>query len=207
MEIGIILLAILLLGAVYLLWLRPWQLHWGATAEELARSMPGDEVVAAPSFNATRAVTVEAPAQAIYPWIIQMGVTPRAGWYSYDLLDNLGRPSAESLMPELQQIFPGQLIPMSPDGKNGLYVKAYEKDRWILWGDLAGDTTWAWGFYPDGKGRTRLITRVRSKYRWGFPQAFFNLLLEFCDMIMMRKCMLDIKARAEKLVRGDRKAV
>lgn len=202
MEILIALAAMIFLAVVYLLWLRPWQLHWGATADELARPMEGDTLVAAPSFDATRAVTVHAPAQAIFPWIIQMGVSPRAGWYSYDLLDNLARPSADHLLPELQQIYPGQLIPMSPDGKNGLFVKAYEKDRWILWGDQAGDTTWVWGFYPDGKGQTRLITRVRSKYRWHFSQAFFNLLLEFCDIIMMRKCMLGIKARAEKLTHG-----
>jgi hypothetical protein len=77
----------------------------------------GDEIVGKPSFNATRAVTINAPAKNIYPWIVQMGVS-RAGWYSYDLLDNLGRRSAESILPEHQNIQVGDLIPISPDGRH-----------------------------------------------------------------------------------------
>lgn len=194
---------LLLVGVVYFRWLRPWQLRWGAREDEVVRAMPGDEVVPGPSFNATRAVTIHAPPQAIYPWIVQIGMN-RAGWYSYDLLDNLGRPSAQTLRPELQQIYPGQLIPMSPDGKYGMVVKAFEPETWILWGDPAGDTSWVWGIYPEGSGRSRLITRVRMKYRWLGLSAVFNLLIEFCDLVMMRRCMLNIKARAETLARlGD----
>lgn len=84
---------------VYLTLFRPWQLRWGATDDEIKRAMPGDDIVGKPSFNATRAVTINAPAENIYPWIVQMGVK-RAGWYSYDLLDNLGRKSAESILAE-----------------------------------------------------------------------------------------------------------
>jgi len=113
-----------ILAVAYFAWIRPWQLRWGATDEELTRAMPGDGLVTKPSFDATRAVTVQAAPQAIYPWIVQIGVT-RAGWYSYDLLDNLGRPSARWLLPEHQQIYVGQLIPMSPDGKYGIYVKEF----------------------------------------------------------------------------------
>jgi hypothetical protein len=191
---------LIVLSVVYFLWIRPWQLRWGATNEELIRPVPGDDEVAAPSFDATRGVTVHAPAEAIYPWIVQIGVN-RAGWYSYDLLDNLGRPSAKRLLPEFQKIFPGQLIPMSPDGKFGIYVKGFRENEWILWHDKAGDTTWFWGIYPEGENRSRLITRVRMKYRWDSPAAIFNLLIEFCDIIMMRKCMLGIKVRAESLAR------
>lgn len=183
--------------AVYFRRIRPWQLRWGATGEELARPMPGDEIVARPSFNATRAVTIQAAAEHIYPWIRQMGVT-RAGWYSYDLLDNLARPSAERLIPELQETYPGQVIPMSPDGKVGMYVKDFCPDEWMLWWDQKGTTTWAWGIYPDGDGRSRLITRVRARYEWFSLAAPFNLLVEFADIIMMRKCLLGIKARAEQ---------
>jgi hypothetical protein len=197
----ILFLAIFAVG--YCLWIRPWQLRWGATEAELTRSMPGDMEVTAPSFDATRGVTVQAPVEAIYPWIVQIGMT-RAGWYSYDLLDNLGRPSAERLLPEHQQIYPGQLIPMSPDGKYGIYVKAFRENEWILWHDQAGDTTWFWGLYPDGNGRTRLVARVRMKYRWNSPAAVFNLLIEFCDWFMLRKCLLGIKARAEALANQPR---
>lgn len=182
--------------------LRPWQLRWGATEAELTRAMPGDADVPAPSFAATRGVTVHAPPQAIYPWIVQIGIT-RAGWYSYDLLDNLGRPSAQQLLPEHQEIYAGQLIPMSPDGKYGVYVKAYQENEWILWNDQEGDTTWFWGLYPEGENRTRLVTRVRMKYHWNSPAALFNLLVEFGDLPMMRKCLLGIKERAEKFYQED----
>lgn len=185
--------------ALYLKWIRPWQLRWGATDEELTRTMPGDEDIPMPTFNATRGVTVNAPPEAIYPWIVQIGMT-RAGWYSYDLLDNLGRPSARQLLPEYQQIYTGQLIPMSPDGKQGNYVKDFHANEWILWNDKEGVTTWFWGFYPEGENRTRLVTRVRMKYLWNSPAALFNLLIEFADMPMMRKCLLGIKERAEALV-------
>jgi hypothetical protein len=73
--IGITLLVLVFL---YLVFFRPWQLRWGATDAEVKRSMPGDEIVGKPSFNATRSVTIHAPAQNIYPWIVQMGVS-RAG--------------------------------------------------------------------------------------------------------------------------------
>jgi hypothetical protein len=186
------------LAVAYFVWIRPWQLRWGATDEEVRRPMPGDGLVSSPSFDATRAVTVQAPPRSIYPWIVQMGMT-RAGWYSYDLLDNLGRPSARRLIPELQQIYAGQIIPMSPDGKYGVYVKEFRENEWILWNDKEGDTSWVWGMYPTQDGKTRLITRIRTKYRWLGLTALFNLLIEFGDIIMMRKCMLGIKERAEAL--------
>jgi len=89
--------------SVYLLLIRPWQLRWGATDEEVVRTMPGDDIVKHPTFNATRAVTINARPEAIWPWLVQMGMA-RAGWYSYDWIDNLGRPSAERLIPELQHL-------------------------------------------------------------------------------------------------------
>jgi hypothetical protein len=82
--------------AAYLRLIRPWQLRWGATDAEVGRSMPGDVDVPRPTFNATRAVTVAARPDQIWPWLIQIGVG-RAGWYSYDWLDNLGRHSAERI--------------------------------------------------------------------------------------------------------------
>lgn len=183
------------IGSAYLKVIRPWQLRWGATEKEIKRSMPGDDLVSNPSFDATRAVTIRAQPEDIYPWIVQIGMT-RAGWYSYDILDNLGRPSAREIKPELQNIQIGTIIPMSPDGKQGLKVHSFAPGRWILWTDDAVDTSWAWGLFPEDN-HTRLITRVRMKYRWNSPMAIFNLLIEFTDVIMMRKCMLGIKDRAE----------
>lgn len=186
--------------AGYMLCLRPWQLRWGATDDEVSRSMPGDEVVSRPTFKATRAVTIRARPEEIWPWLVQIGET-RAGWYSYDWLDNLGRPSAERIHPEWQQVAVGDLIPVSPDGKAGLWVKAFEPDRWMLWWDKNGDTTWYWGLYPLDESRTRLLTRVRMRYRLTSPVILFDLLVEFTDIIMMRRCLLGIKRRAEQMSR------
>ncbi|MCP4139601.1 MAG: hypothetical protein GY755_04820 [Chloroflexi bacterium] len=191
-------LILIFLVVLYLKTIRPWQLHWGARNEEINRSIPGDDIVSNASFNATRAVTINAPPENIYPWIVQMGLS-RAGWYSYDLLDNLARKSAESILPEFQKIEIGDLIPMSPDGKQGIWVKEFRENKWMLWWDKIGDTSWVWEIYPDGNNRCRLVTRVRMKYRWLSFSAIFNLIIEFFDFPMMRKCMLGIKKRAESI--------
>ncbi len=99
------------LGA-YLLAIRPRQLQWGATDEEVKQPLPGDEVVEHPTFNATRAVTVGARPEDIWPWLVQIGFH-RAGWYSYDW-DNLFRSSAESIIPDLQHIGIGASSPWGP---------------------------------------------------------------------------------------------
>lgn len=81
--------------------------------------MSGDDVVKHPTFNATRAVTIRARPEEIWPWLVQIGVT-RAGWYSYDWLDNLGKPSAQRILPQFQQVAVGDVVPLSPDGKQGM---------------------------------------------------------------------------------------
>jgi hypothetical protein len=147
-------------------------------------------------------VTIHASVENIFPWIVQMGVN-RAGWYSYDLLDNLARPSAEVILPEHQNIQVGDVVPMSPDGKQGMWVKDFRSNEWMLWWDKLGDTSWVWGTYPYDEASSRLVTRVRVKYRWFSPAILFNLLIEFFDILMMRKCMLGIKRRAEALPRAQ----
>jgi len=203
--IGLAALGAVLFG-VYLRFIRPWQLRWGATDEEVARAMPGDGVVKQPTFNATRAVTIQARPEEIWPWLVQIGIT-RAGWYSYDWLDNLGHHSAERIIPEWQHVAVGDLIPISPDGKAGMRVKAFEPNQWMLRWDNKGDVTWYWGLYPQDDSQTRLITRVRSSYRWTKPSILFSLLVAFTDIVMMRKCMLGIKQRAERARRQASKAV
>jgi hypothetical protein len=80
---------------------RHWHLRWGATDAEVASSMPGDELVPEMSFNAARAITIAAPPEDVWPWIVQLG-TGQAGFYSYDLFDNHGRPSADRILPQFQ---------------------------------------------------------------------------------------------------------
>ena len=186
-------------ASAYLAWLRPRQLRWGATDAEVGRPMPGDELVARPHFDATRAITVHAGPEHIWPWLLQMGIG-RAGWYSYDLIDNLGRPSARHILPEYQEPKAGALVPMSPVGEFGVYVRAFVPCQWLLWDDKGqGKTTWVWGLYPVDENTTRLVARVRMHYDWLSPVILFDLLLDVGDIVMMRKCLLGIKERAEAL--------
>lgn len=195
---SVVLGSLAVLAGSYWRWIRPWQLTWGSTDAEVAAAMPGDDVVGRASFNATRAVSIAAPPECIYPWLVQMGVG-RAGWYSYDVLDNLARPSATAILPEHQQIEVGDVVPMSPDGTQGMRVLDFRQDEWLLWWDGVGDSTWAWSIEPGDDGASRLVSRVRMRYRWLSPSILFGLLVEFFDLVMMRRAMLGIKQRAEAL--------
>jgi hypothetical protein len=182
---------------VYVFIIRPWQLRWGATDEEVARTMPGDEFVENPTFNATRAVTISAPPELIWPWLIQIGYK-RAGWYSYDWIDNLGKPSADRIIPELQNLKEGDLIPMGPIENFGFNVHTIVPNHYMLWGEHGG-MSWLWHLNQIEENKTRLITRVRLKYEWTHPIILGYLFLDVGDIVMMRKCMLGIKQRAESL--------
>lgn len=199
LSIGIGLISLLI---IYMRWIRPWQLRWGATDEELTHPMPGDELLEKPHFNATRAVTINARPEHIWPWIMQIGFT-RAGWYSYDIIDNLGRPSATEIIPELQDLKVGDKVPLSR--WTFQVVKEIIPYKTMLWiGDYeenakATDGTWVWGLYPLDEQRTRLVTRLRGRYHWFSPWILLMLVVDVGDIIMMRKCMLGIKQRSEVL--------
>jgi hypothetical protein len=183
----------------YLLVIRPWQLRWGATEKEVERAMPGDELVTEPDLDTTRAVTVEASPEEIWPWLVQMGYR-RAGFYSYDRLDNAGIPSAERILPEYQDLKVGDEIPI--DRVNRMKVVVLESPRVMAWNLPGIGFTWAWGLYPEGEGRTRLVSRIHMKYVWKFPVILGYFMIDVGDFIMMRKCMLGIKRRAEEAAAG-----
>lgn len=197
--IGVAALGVVSFG-VYLRFIRPWQLRWGATDEEVARAMPGDDVVKHPTFNATRAVTIQARPEEIWPWLVQIGCT-RAGWYTYDWIDNAGIHSAEHILPDFQHLAVGDFIPMTPDGKQGMWVKAFEPNQWMLWAAKEDQSTWLWGLYTQDDRHTRLITRLRVRYTWTLPSVLYYLLQDVGDIVMMRKCLLGIKQRAERASR------
>ena len=203
LTIAIIAAAAILIAVAFFGWYRPWQLSWGATPEDLARSMPGDEIVRRPIFNATRGVTVNAPPEEIWPWIVQIGFW-RAGWYTYDLLDNAGRHSAERIAPELQHMEVGDLVPLGPGKDSGLRVKEFVPNRSMVWGSKKDDrTTWVWSLDPMPDGKTRLLTRVRAPISWAEPLTILWLVMfELADFPMMRKCLFGIKRRAETLAAG-----
>ncbi len=181
-----------LLGS-YLSIIRPWHIRWGATDEEFRRAMPGDEFIPDATLNTTRAITIQATPEEIWPWLVQMGYG-RAGWYSYDRLDNHGRPSATRIIPELQRkLQPGEFL-VKEQG-HGFKIMAVEENRYVV---LGPQISWALALYPQSDGSTRLVERLRAKYHWTHPQGIVLAgMLDVGDFIMMRKMLLNLKARVE----------
>ncbi len=182
---------------------RRWHLRWGATPAEIESALPGDALVPRAEFRATRAITIEAPPNKVWPWLVQVGCL-RGGWYSNDLLDNLGRPSATSIVPGLQHLEVGQWVPMSPRGepsdRTALKVHSFQVNEWLLWSKP--DSSWVWQLTPTSDNGTRLVTRIHAVYDWRHPlMAFLGvLLMEFGDFAMIRRMLRGIKRRAEYLV-------
>jgi hypothetical protein len=179
---------------------RRWHLRWGATPAEVASTLPGDDLMPRAQFRCTRAITIDAPAQAVWPWLVQVGCL-RGGFYSNDLLDNLGHPSAREIVAALQHLEVGQWVPMSPTPSDAtaLKVDSFEVNRWLLW--RKPDSTWVWTLTELGDGKTRLVTRVHALYDWMKPaSALLGLvLMELGDFAMMRRMLRGIKERAETL--------
>lgn len=201
-------------AAGYVLALRPRLLHWGATAQEAADPLPGDELVRTPRMQSTRAVTIKAPAADVWPWLVQLGAG-RGGMYSYDFLENavgLGMHSADRVLPEYQQLGVGDAIPLGPDA--GIPVRRVEAESVLALGGTMDPRTgrispggmvsgprievgWTFVLKPVDGRTTRLVSRTRYNYS---PLAIGLLLrpaLEPLQFIMERRMLLGIKSRAE----------
>lgn len=175
----------------------PWVLHWGATEEEILRDMPGDEIVAEPTFNATRSVTIEARPAEIWPWIVQIGYL-KAGFYSYDRLDNKGVPSADQIVPEYQSLEVGDLVPLTSSGFTR--VVSIRPDTYLCLvcpHHSEPIFTWVWGLYPVDEHRTRLVVRLR----WYQHDWKDRIMTRVFEIVMMKKHILGIKKRAESIHR------
>jgi hypothetical protein len=191
------------LAMVAFLAYRRWHLRWGATEAEIAGPMPGDERLPGASFTATRAITMRARPEHVWPWLVQIGFN-RAGWYSYDLLDNLGRRSADRVIPELQAISIGDWIPMAGTitEQTAFRVEAFERPRMLLW--AKPDSTWVWSLVPIDGARTRVVSRLRCRHRPGTILGLAGvLLMELGDFPMFRKLLLNLRQRAERLAAGE----
>jgi hypothetical protein len=176
---------------------RRWHLRWGATLAEARAAMPGDDLVPVSHFTATRAITIEARPCDVWPWLAQVGYG-RAGFYSYDLLDNLGRPSATAIMPQWQRAGVGEVAAPTashPTPATSFLVADAKPDACLVW--AKPDSTWAWTLAPLAPGRTRLVTRLRQRYQPTPAGLLTMILAEFGDFAMMRKMLLGIKSRAE----------
>jgi hypothetical protein len=180
----------------YVIAYRPWALTWGATDAEVGQAMPGDAIVPHPFFNATRAVTIRARPEDVWPWLVQMGYR-RAGFYSYDRLDNDGIPSAERILPEYQQLRRGDLIPLSRSASVRVHsIEPCQSMVWVFESDPIA--TWVWGLQRLGPRETRLVSRLRVD-EMGLVSRF---IADTFEIVMMRKCLLGIKHRAEALAAG-----
>lgn len=193
-----------LLVAIYLLLIRPSQLQWGATAKEVARSMPGDDLVPFPSFCATRGITVRGTLQEIWPWLAQMGYR-RAGFYGYDLIENLGSGtsirSADKIIPELQHPKTGEVLPISAAAS--MAFGSIQPGSYIVWrgnASIPSDGSIVWALYPVDATHTRLVNRVRLHYHWtDMGLLSLDLFTEFADPVAVPRILLGVKGRVEGL--------
>jgi len=196
------LVAILTLAVLYWFPLRRWFAQWGATPEDLTRVMAGDGLLFDPTYSGTMAVTVNAPPENIWPWLVQMGYQ-RGGLYSYDWLDRLfgylDRPSATRILPQFQHLAVGDTIPLGR-GPNWP-VAGIEPNRALVLDmrNMGGlDWVWQFGLYRVDEKRTRLVSRsrVRTQSAWG---RLITYPIEPAGFLMTRRMLLGLKRRAEAL--------
>src|SRR5688500_20401961 len=98
------------------------------TVLDKRRLLPGDAMISDPIFTSTHAITINAPPEQVWPWIAQMGAG-RAGWYSWDAIDNGGTPSATSIMPAFQTVVSGDVMPAIPGATDAFVVAAVDAPR------------------------------------------------------------------------------
>lgn len=212
-----------------------WRETWGVDPDERWRPLPGDDLIEAPLASDTRGITIDAPPELVWPWLVQMGYG-RGGWYSIDRLDMRGG-SANRIVEAWQTLAVGDVLPTHPGG--GFAVKVLEPGRvLVLRADPASmqppddklqpdvpaglaasgaflsatpsefEATWAFVLEPIGDGRTRLIERLRYWGATGGPGARVVMpIFGFGVFVMMQRQMIGIQQRAERLAMETRPAV
>jgi hypothetical protein len=190
---------------LYAVAIRPWHLTWGATAVEVDRPMPGDDLVPDAQLAATRAITIAAPPDAVWPWLVQMGGYTRGGWYSYDRIDNAGRPSADTIVPELQDLAVGDVLPTAPDG-TGFEVVAIDPPRSLVAviDHPQATTSWAMALEPTDAG-SRLVFRLRLRAAPTIVGWLYRVAMDAGDFVMMRRQLLTIRDRAQHATPAQRR--
>ena len=186
---------------------------------EKTQRLPGDDLIEVPAGYATHGITIEAPPEAIWPWLVQMGCL-RGGWYSYDWLDNAGIPSAERIMPQWQTLTPGDILPATPRADGKFFVAAMDPYRFLLLGGCintdSGEvsppdrkqlplnywrTTWCFVLEPQTPDITRLIVRARADFhsQHRYKARLQTLLAGRVHSFMEKKQLRNLKKRAEEM--------
>jgi hypothetical protein len=210
------LLVITVLLFAYVFAVRPWHTAWGATHLDRVAKLPGDQLSPRAYHTITHAVNIQTPAEAIWPWIVQIG-QERSGFYSYRFLENLvgcQMPKVHAIVPEWQSRAAGDTVwfatPKRYSGRARMVATIVEPGRSLTlaspedWkrfqsGDEGVDTTWTFALVPKPGGTTRLIARLRSvAYPSFFTRVVNYIFWEPAHFLMERKMLLTIKSLAEK---------
>ena len=190
--------------------IRDWHLHWGATPDEVERTLPGDELMDYPDVVSTRVIAIDAPPSAVWPWLVQMG-PGRGGAYTYDWIENLfglGMQSADRVHPEWQHLEVGDTPSVKPGmepGLNAMRVRILEPDEALVSSSDDGKWVWAFVLSPEGDG-TRLISRNRITSGDSFGGRLGLVVMTPGSWVMERKMLNGIKERAERRVRESEQA-
>ena len=219
-KVAVAAVALEALGAAYSLLLLPRLRRWGATRDEASRPLPGDELIPRPLYATTHAVTIHAPAEAVFPWLVQIGQN-RGGFYTYDALENLFRldiHSADRIHPEWQDLRPGRdFVSLDPDETMQLTIVELESPHSFVIrtgapggppapaGDFfKGEIAASWAFIvePLTPVSSRLLIRWRACWGETVPAAFARaFLLEPVHFVMEWGMLRGIRARAERATR------
>jgi hypothetical protein len=194
-----------LAAAAYAFVIRPWMLRWGSTVEERARPLPGDDIEPGAKYVTTRAVTIKAPAQAIWPWLIQMG-QDRAGSYTHNWVERVlqsGIPDTSVIRPEWQHLEVGDLMRTNRDigGRPmGWPVAVIEPGRSLVVSSQSMPAgSYAFVIDPIDAGTSRLIVRDRARWKWT-EWPFAALVYEPLHAYMETGLISGVRRRAEAAV-------
>jgi hypothetical protein len=213
-----------LLNIAYRAALRPRLATWGATGDEARGSLLGDDILPVGAETATMGTTIDAPPDRVWPWLVQMG-WGRAGWYSHDLLDNAGRPSADRIVPEWQRVSLGDRLSADPSGRDrvsftieGIYParclilrasidlrtgRSYDASRGHP--EAYSDSTWTFALRELPGSRTRLVTRTRAEATPAWRAAPVSLAVGLpSHLLMQTRQFRNLKRRAETPPRRTR---
>jgi hypothetical protein len=185
-------------AALYRSFLRGPILTWGATRDEAGRRLPGDELLEQADGVATRAITIDAPATAVWPWIAQIGPSPRGGAYTYDWIENLlglNMHSVDDVLPEFQHPQVGDGFGYGP---NKMSFRLVQPEHVLAAQSEDGNWVWTFVIEETQDGKTRLISRNRFRLPT-LKDKIGMIPMESASLVMERRMLYGIKKRAENL--------